>query len=198
MKTSKNLTALILSVCAAASCGKSTKKGDSGQQTQNQPTPETNDAPLKKVTNTTYPFALDAGVSSCEDLKKRVLGKTWTFDVTFKNYKGLDQEERPNFVSNWVYCNAAEDRLTIVAEGVESTKFNIAYSVTFADGAGTLKYELDDCGAHAPDTILNKLPTGEKPENDYDRYQVIRTTNDNFCVPAVGKLADQIVSALSL
>jgi hypothetical protein len=46
--------------------------------------------------------------------------------------------------------------------------------------------------------MLNKIPSEERPKNDYERYQVIRTTNDNFCVPAVGKLADQLVSALSL
>jgi hypothetical protein len=198
MKTCKNLTAILLSVCAAASCGKSPKKQDSGQQPQTQPTPETNDEPLKKVTNTSYPFALPAGVSTCEDLKRRVLDKTWTFNLTFKNFKDQDQEETASFVSDWVYCNAAEDRLIIIAEGVESTKFNIAYYVTFADGAGLLRYDLDNCGSHAPDTMLNKIPSEERPKNDYERYQVIRTTNDNFCVPAVGKLADQLVSALSL
>jgi hypothetical protein len=198
MKNYHNVLVMILSVSAAASCGKSTKKAETEQAPPQQQTNETNDAPLKKVTKTTYPFTFGVGISSCEDIEKRIFGKTWELSVIFKNYKGLDQEEVARFVTDWVHCDSAENRVAIVAKGVDSTGFSVGFGAKFAEGAGTLQYNIDDCYAHAPDKLLNGIPADEKPLSDHDRYQVIRTTNDNFCVPAVEKLSELIVGELSL
>lgn len=199
MRTMKNLVALTVGVCAVAHCGKAPKKDSAEKAPQvNQPVEDTAHIPFKKVTNTTYSFTLKPELKSCEDFKKRLDWTTYEFELTFKNYLDVDQTEKANFMVDDLVCNPGDERFTISASSPDSTAFNAAFHFKFENNAATLTYGLDDCFARVPDRVLDKIPRGDRELNDHEQVKTVRTVNDNFCVPAVGKLAEAIVRDLSL
>jgi hypothetical protein len=198
MKVSTNLVRIGIVVSLAVSCGKSPSKNEGEQNPRPSSTDQEEYKPLKAVEKTAYPFTLSKGESSCEEFKRRLEGKTWGFNLEVTKYKDIKQEEEAQFAVNKILCQPGEDTLTFLAKSAESKGFSVSFNMKFSGAEGVLNYQLDDCYTTSISRLIDSMPLSDKPTTEIETLKVRKSINDNYCVPAVDKLAEMIVSDLSL
>ena len=79
-----------------------------------------------------------------------------------------------------------------------SKGFNVTFSFKFAKDAATLEYLMDDCAFHVEHRMLGLLAFDRYTLNVEQQVKYGKIVNDDYCIPAVDKLAQAIVKDLGV
>ncbi len=198
MRKWKHVVGMMIGVGAVVHCGKNPKKTSDEQASKDPPQAESGDYDGKKVTNTTYNFTLKPSVVGCEDFRKSLKGRNFEFTIPFKDVMGKERVEDAQFFFREVVCNPESERFILMASSQNSKGFNATFSFKFAKDAATLEYLMDDCAFHVENRMLGLLAFDRYTLNVEQQVKYGKIVNDDYCIPAVDKLAQAIVKDLGV
>jgi hypothetical protein len=198
MQSRKHVVSMIMAMIAVTSCGKNPQKKSVEQAPKDQLAEKSDSYERKKVSNTTSNFTMKPSLVSCEDFRKRLVGRLYEFTIPFKNAMGDEQVEDAKFFFRDVVCNPESDRFMLMTSSHDSKGFHVTFDFSFAKDAGTLVYGMDDCFGHVHDRMYGRFAYGHTSISPKQQITNDNIVNDHYCIPAIDQLAQAIVKDLRI